>query len=175
MGETRKAPPSQKYTAWPQERCSGAGKGWEVPLCTGGVLWAQADTCPSSIGAVEMGGGGLDSLVQARIPSSRKGADAMVPRCHVGKEFVRRTDQRINSRDWHQKAKSTCLGPGAGRGEKKERRREGAAQGGTEQREGAAVSPVAVSFRAGQGGCRPQGQERGCWAQACWPPPACRR
>lgn len=94
MGETRKAPPSQKYTAWPQERCSGAGEGWKLPLWTGGVLWAQAETCPSSIRAVKMRGGGLDSPLQARIPISRKGAGAMVPRCHVGREFVRRKDQR---------------------------------------------------------------------------------
>lgn len=69
--------------------------------------------------------------------------------------------------DERPKAKSTCPGPG-GEGE-------GAAQGWDRAVGRGAASPVAVSFGTGQGGRRTQGQERGCWAQACWPPPARRR
>lgn len=143
------------------------GSGWDMSI--------QQLGCKKGRGRARLLAVGQDS----RFPISRKGTGAMVPRCHVGKEFGSQGKTGgLNSRDWGQKAKSTCLRPGAGGRGGKGEEEGGGCPGGTEQwggRGGGAVTPAAVSFRTGQGRCRPQGQERGCWAQACWPPPARRR
>lgn len=97
------------------------------------------------------------------LPISRKGTSATWER---GWKSGDGRPGGLRSRDWCQQATSTCPTPGSGG--------RGLPSDGTEQW-GGDVSPAAVSFRTGRGRCRPQGQERGCWARACWPPPACRR
>lgn len=97
------------------------------------------------------------------LPISRKGTGATWER---GWKSGDGRPGGLRSRDWCQQATSTCPTPGSGG--------RGLPSDGAEQW-GGDVSPAAVSFRTGRGRCRPQGQERGCWARACWPPPACRR
>lgn len=94
--------------------------------------------------------GGLDPLL--RIPGRGPGP--------LGKRGWKSGEGRpggLHSRDWHQKAKSTCLRPVCGREGWK--RREGSARGSLSSGMGAAC-PGVVSFRTRQGRGRPQGQER---------------
>lgn len=146
------------------------GSGWDMSI--------QQLGCKKGRGRARLLVVGQDS----RFPISRKGTGAMVPRCHVGKEFGSQGKER---------PENSIPGTGARR---QNQHASGLEQEGGEEREGrkgrgggrglprgelssggGAVTPAAVSFRTGQGRCRPQGQERGCWAQACWPPPARRR
>lgn len=100
------------------------GSGWDMSI--------QQLGCKKGRGRARLLAVGQDS----RFPISRKGTGAMVPRCHVGKEFGSQGKER---------PENSIPGTGARRqnqhasgleqegGEERERRREGAAQGGTEQ------------------------------------------